>query len=248
MNWNQLLSAALDIGEQMEVSGAEVYRVEDCIRRICFAYGATDVDVFTITSSIVLTIQQPDGERLTQTRRIETSATDLQRVDQLNRLSREMCEKRLPYAEYSKKFAAIMEKEPYPRWVEFLFYAIIAGAFTVFVGGAWQDGLCAMVIGCGLRAVVLFNEHMRFNRVFSSMIASFYVSVLAFLSIRLSLGMIADHIIIGNIMLLIPGVALTNSLRDVISGDTMSGLLRFFEACVIALAIAAGYLLASGVF
>ena len=248
MNWNQLLSAALDIGEQMEVSGAEVYRVEDCIRRICFAYGATDVDVFTITSSIVLTIQQPDGERLTQTRRIETSATNLQRVDQLNRLSREMCDKHLSYSDFSREFAEIMEQKPYPRWMEFLFYAIIAGAFTVFVGGVWQDGLCAMVIGAGLRAVVLFNENMRFNRVFSSMIASFYVSVLAFLSVKLSLGITADHIITGNIMLLIPGVALTNSLRDIISGDTMSGLLRFFEACVIALAIAAGYLLASGVF
>ena len=71
--------------------------------------------------------------------------------------------------------------------------------------------------------------------------------MLAFLAVRLGLGQTADHMIIGNIMLLIPGVALTNSLRDIISGDTMSGLLRFFEACVIALAIAAGYLLCVGI-
>ena len=62
----------------------------------------------------------------------------------------------------------------------------------------------------------------------------------------LGLGQSTEHIIIGNIMLLIPGVGLTNSLRDMISGDTMSGMLRFLEACIISLAIAAGYLLARG--
>jgi len=71
MDFNRVLSCALDIGEHMLVSGAEVYRVEDCIRRICFAYGATDVDVFTITSSIVATVEPPGEQRLTQTRRIE---------------------------------------------------------------------------------------------------------------------------------------------------------------------------------
>ena len=246
MNWNQLLSSALDIGEQMEVSGAEVYRVEDCIQRICRAYGATEVDVFTITSSIVLTIRQPDGQRLTQTRRIEHTETNLERVDQLNRLSREMCQKRLSYDRFAAEFAAIMARPRYPQWLETVFYAIIAGAFTLFVGGGWPDGLTAMVIGAALKGTVYLNGRMRFNRVFSSMIASFVVSLLALLSVRLGLGQTADSIITGNIMLLIPGVGLTNSLRDTISGDTMSGLLRFLEACIIALAIAAGYLLASG--
>lgn len=56
------------------------------------------------------------------------------------------------------------------------------------------------------------------------------------------------QIIIGNIMLLIPGVALTNSIRDMISGDIMAGMLRFCEACLVSLAIAAGYIIAALIF
>ena len=95
MNHNEVLSAAMDIGEHMLKSGAEVYRVEDCIRRICYAYGASSVDVFCITSSILLTIDFPGEHRISQTRRIETYSTDLERVDRLNQLSRRMCAQRM---------------------------------------------------------------------------------------------------------------------------------------------------------
>ena len=48
----QYLFYAMTIGEMLLTSGAEVGRVEDTIRRICMAYGAKRVDVFSITSSI----------------------------------------------------------------------------------------------------------------------------------------------------------------------------------------------------
>jgi len=95
-----------------------------------------------------------------------------------------------------------------------------------------------------LKATMFLNRSLRFNRVFSSILASFVVSAAAFLAQWVGLASHADHIVIGNIMLLIPGAALTNSLRDMISGDTMSGILRFMEACIVALAIASGYILA----
>lgn len=52
-------------------------------------------------------------------------------------------------------------------------------------------------------------------------------------------------IIIGNIMLLIPGVVLTNSIRDMLSGDMISGLLRLSESVVLAVAIAIGFALST---
>ena len=46
MHPEQLLTCALDIGEQMLLSGAEIGRVEDSIRLICNAYGCSRTDVF----------------------------------------------------------------------------------------------------------------------------------------------------------------------------------------------------------
>ncbi len=245
MEWNQLISCALDIGEQMHIAGAEIYRVEDCICRICRAYGALDVEVFTITSSIVLTVQSPDGASWTQTCRISRSQNDLHRLDALNRLSREMCQTRPDYETVQAKLQAIQEEPRYPSWLDFVFYAIIAGGFTAFVGGSWQDTLVSMAIGVGQQLVVRITTFLGFNQVFSCLLASFYMSSAAILISGLSPVFTAGMIIIGNIMPLIPGISFTVSLRDMISGDTMSGILRFMEACIIALAIAAGYLLAS---
>ena len=53
--------------------------------------------------------------------------------------------------------------------------------------------------------------------------------------------------LVPSIVPLIPGIALTNSLRDMISGDIMTGMLRFFDAVLGAAAIAAGYILAAQV-
>lgn len=245
MNYSQVLSCALDIGEEMLVSGGEVYRVEDCIRRICFAYGAIDVDVFTITSSIVVTVQQPDCSRLTETRRIERYATNLHRVHELNRLSRLMCRERIDFDEFKRQYGTIISQKPYPQWVEFLCYAMVAAAFTLFFGGSWRDAGISALIGLVLKGTVYLIGAVRFNHVLSNLIASFVLSILSYVAVRLGLADTVDMIVIGNIMLIIPGVALTNSLRDMISGDTMAGILRFIEACILALAIAGGYFLAS---
>jgi len=60
-----LLACILDMGELLLTSGAEVMRVEDTISRLCHVYGFAKYDVFTITSSIVLTVRTPGGRTLT---------------------------------------------------------------------------------------------------------------------------------------------------------------------------------------
>lgn len=243
MDSQLLLSCALDIGEYMLISGAEVYRVEDCIKRICLAYGCKRVDVFTITSSIVVTIVDDVHQRATQTRRISGSNTDLSKLEKLNQMSRWMCAQKPGLYEVKLKFRALRDEPKYPFWVECIAYAVIAGAFTIFFGGIWTDGLVSLFVGLMLRFMVYGAGKCRLNAMFSNFICSFGMSLLAFIAVKVGLGQSVDNIVIGNIMLLIPGIGLTNSLRDMISGDTMAGMLRFFEACLIALALAAGFIL-----
>ena len=95
MEMKKVLKYAMEIGECMLVSGAGVSRVEDTISRICKAYGAKEANVFSITSSIVTTIEDEKGEILTQTKRIRSYKTDFTKLDELNQLSRYMC-KELP--------------------------------------------------------------------------------------------------------------------------------------------------------
>ena len=59
----------------------------------------------------------------------------------------------------------------------------------------------------------------------------------------IGIGDHVDKIMIGGIMLLIPGIAMTNSIRDMLIGDIVTGLLRFVNSVLIAGAIACGFAL-----
>lgn len=238
-----LFNCAMDIGEQMLICGAEVRRVEDSVKRICTALGATRTDVFIITSSMVMTAYYGDGECYTQTRRILSTGTDFERVHRLNELSRRICRKPMTAEEIQAQLAAIAQTKTYPLWMEVIFYAIIASAFTLFFGGTFVQGAVSLVIGALVRLVILLSDITVGNKIFAKFLASFVSTALAFSALWLSWVPSVDSLIIGNIMTLIPGVGLTNALRDLFTGDSIAGLLRTIEAVLVALAIAAGYFL-----
>lgn len=245
MNQQQILSSALDIGEQMLISGAEVSRVELAISMICKAYGCRRADVFIITSSMILTVEDSQGNHATQTRRIIGTATDLTKLHKLNALSRRICAETPCYGDVQGQLKAICDEKPYSLWLQVLGSGLIAFAFTVFFGGSWFDGGVAAILGMALRVLTRLLQKAAANQIIVNVIASFALSVGAIGLVRLGLGQDANKILIGNIMLLIPGIALTNSLRDLISGDIITGLLRFLDAVLVAAAIAAGYILAA---
>ena len=83
----KLVSGALDLGEELLISGAEVARVEDTIRRVCLAYGAESADVFTITSTVIVTVDFGERGSITQTRRISGTKFNLTSLEALNDLS-----------------------------------------------------------------------------------------------------------------------------------------------------------------
>ncbi len=237
------LSLAMDIGEQLLICGAEVHRVEDSVKRICEAFGAVRTDVFIITSSMVVTVHDSEGNTRTQTRRIIATGTDFEKIHRLNALSRRICSEELAVSQIQAELARIAASKPHPLWAECLCYAIISGAFTLFFGGGWIEAAVAIVIGGLIRLVMWMADKTVTNKIFSKFLASFVATALAFAALTLGWVPVVDKMMIGIIMTLIPGIGLTNALRDLFTGDSIAGLLRSIEAVLIALAIAAGYFL-----
>ncbi len=240
----EILNCAMDIGEGMLTSGAEVHRVEDSLNRICRAHGAVRVDAFIITSSMVVTVVDRNGESYTQTRRIASLGTDFYKLDKLNALSRRICTEHLSPDEIKKALLGIESGKKYPEWVIFLAYAVIAASFTLFFGGTPFEALLSFFIGAGVRLVSLLSEKTVGNVILSKLLSSFFVTLASFLFVRLGLSASSDEIIIGNVMLLVSGIGFTNALRDLFTGDSVTGILRLLEAVLTAIALAAGYFLA----
>lgn len=239
----ELLNCTLDIAEQMLICGAEIWRVEDSVKRMCHSMGAHRVDVFIITSSMIATVYDAEGHPFTQTRRIMGIGTDIERLHRLNGLSRRICERKMRVGEIRAEYNEILSQRSYPFWAECLSYAVIAASFTLFFGGTWVESAISFFVGLLMRFVVFFVDKTLMNKIFARFISTYLACSLAFVSIKIGWIMTIDKVMIGNIMTLIPGVGLTNALRDLFTGDSIAGLLRLIEAVLTALAIAAGYFL-----
>ena len=240
---DNVLRIALDIGEGLLRNGADVHRVEIAIEKICRTYGAVHVDVFSIHSLILVAIYMPDGSHSTQSRRTFDISNNLTRLELYNALSREICERKLNIDEVDSRIREIKKKKIYPFYVIMLGYVLASGSFAIFFGGSLRDGIAAALIGIFM---YLLDEVKidYFNKMAKTTLTSFVAGILACLSVRIGLGDNLDLIIIGTIMILIPGLSLGNSMRDLLGGDTLAGTIKIVQAIIIAIMIAIGYSLA----
>ena len=222
MDSQRLLECAMDVGEALLRSGAEIYRVEDSIGRILNAYGARRADVFAIPSVIIASLTMPGENQITQTRRILSSATDLNALTQVNDLCRRICAHRPEPEQIDAELKAILARKPYPWFVRWADYVFIALAFTVFFGGGWPEGLAAGAVGGLLFLAMEGLKKLGVGSVFPQLLGAAVIAALTLLAARLVPGLRTDKVVIGNIMLLIPGVELTNGMRDLFSGDVLA--------------------------
>ena len=238
-DYDSLLESIVLIGRTMLENGAEVSRVEDSIGRMCKSYGAQSVDVFTITSQIIITAKF-DDKSYTQTKRVLSYETNFHQLDELNDLSRYICKHHPSSKEVEEKRTRIMNEPPYPTLYTLLGSIMGAGAFSVFFGGTLRDALCAMLVSL----IIVFMQHFlkkKMNYIVFYVFCSLCSGIASILLCKIGLGVNMDKIMIGEVMLLIPGIAMTNSIRDMLLGDTMSGILRLCEALLMAISIALGF-------
>ena len=238
-----LLCLALDIGEGMLKCGAEIHRVEDTIERICYAYGASHIEVFAIPSVMIAAVRMPDGEYSSQMRRVKKFGNDLACLERLNDVSRYVCQNTPPLAEMDAMIRRAKEKKSYPKWLHFLSYAMASGSFAVFFGGSWKDGIVAALIGMVFACIDLIQLD-RINQFAKITMQSFVGGLLSCLAVRMGLGDDVGMIMIGTIMILIPGVFFSTAIRDLLCGDYLAGTLKTVQAILSTLMIAFGYLLA----
>ncbi len=240
---DRLLCLALDVGEGMLKNGGEINRVEETVTRICYAYGAIHTEVFSIPSVIIAAVRMADGSYSSQVRRIKSSSNDLYRLEQFNEISRWACRDKPPLEKFDERIRLVKQKKGIPTWLRCLGAAMAAGAFAVFFGGTWQDGVMAAMIGA-LVFLVDCIPVKQFNGLAKTLVQSLLAGILAIFSVYAGLGQDAGMIMIGTIMLLVPGLSFGTALRDLLCGDILAGTLKTVQCILAAMMIAGGYLLA----
>lgn len=247
MNNQQLLNIASRLGYSMQKNGAETYRIEDSIARVLSALGATDINVFVINSCFMVSMKANEGTVVSEIRRCTEKSTDLYRIDRLNSLCRKICSEEMDYDAIISEIEEIELKKVYPFPVKLIAFAIISGAFSFLFGGGMYEVIAALFAGVLVYPLIFAMDRLKTGIFFKNIIASAAIALLAILFSRFLIEVRIDKVIIGTFMNLVPGVALANSMRDIIAGDLISGKNTLTEALIIALgmALGAGFVMAT---
>lgn len=240
MDYNTLLDIATELGYQLAMSGAETFRVEESISRVMAAYGIT-AEVFSIPNCLHVSIETPDGTPVTRMRRIGSHGNDLDAVEKYSNLSRKLCSE-TPDLETASQWLKDTAKarRTYSLPLYLLGNFLGACGFAVMFGGGLIDSLCAGVCGIVVGLVNTYMDHLKANQFFRIITASFLMALLAYITGSFGIAANTDAVIIGTLMILVPGLLFTNALRDIIYGDTNSGINRIVQVLLIAAAIALG--------
>ncbi len=236
-NPDKILTLATQTGKSLLESGAETYRVEDTICRICKSLHMEEAESICLPTGIYVTAMM-NGKSYTKIVRITSRSTNLHKVDRLNQLSRDASQ--LDEQQFEQKLNEIINETPYSSKTDLLFAGISAFGFVLVFGGVLSDALLAFFIGILVRILEKSLGRLQMNSFFSVAISSAVLTILALLASLMNLTISTDSVIIGTIMLLVPGLAITNAVRDSIAGDLISGLARGAEALLIAVAVALG--------
>lgn len=240
MAYRELMELASELGSRLAVAGAETYRVEETVIRVLAAYGL-ESRVYSVPNSLFITILVPGELPITQLCRMKNIGTDLDAVEKYNNLSRRICAER-PDPETALLWLQETEKArkaySFP-WVLFG-YVLVACGLCVFYGGNRADCLCAGLCGLFLGFVDHFLGKFNSNAFFQKIAAGFLMPFFAYALAEAGLSRNIDTTVIGTLMLLVPGLLFTNALRDIIFGDTNSGVNRMVTALLIAAAVALG--------
>ncbi len=240
MQARELIEVALKAGEILLTSGAEIYRVEDTVKRICRSYG-TECESFALPTGIFITVWDEAGS-VSQTtfKRISQRSVDLHRVDSVNSFSRSL-EKALPeYREAMELLNGIEKRRSYGFPIRLATAGAASFVFTLLFRGTAGEGAAAIIIG-----MLIFTIKERLSKTgvfqfFEFFTAGAAAGAASLLAVRLFPEFNVYKIIIGAIMLFLPGVAITNGIKDALFGDLVGSLARMGEAAFVAVAVGAG--------
>jgi uncharacterized membrane protein YjjP (DUF1212 family) len=241
MDSNEILNIAAEAGKIMLESGGETYRVEETMTRISLALGIIEAESYATPTILMLSLKDENGNFISTMKRIPRRTLNLDKITKINNLSRNIEKKHLNICDVVNELKTINSKTSYSNSVGILWSAIVAATFIpLFGGGNIFDFVIAFFIGGLIKLSTIFLSNFKVGDFFINIVGGAEAALIAITFHRIFPYVHYDKIIISSIMLLVPGIAITNAIRDAINGDLLSAISRATEALFIAIAIAVG--------
>ncbi len=235
-----VLECAMQAGKILLCNGAEIFRVEETILRICRHYGVESEKAFVLSNGIFITAGSEKEASFARVEHIPVRGARLDRVAAVNQLSRQIAEGRYTIEEVKERLDEIESLPGKPAWARILASTAGCACFCLMFGGSVMDCVGAGITGLLLYLYVLkvFDPHL--SKIIGNIGGGALVTVLCILLHHIHLGDAVNHMIIGAIMPLVPGIPFTNGVRDIADGDYIAGSVRLLDALLVFVCIAVG--------
>lgn len=240
MDERKLLDLVSLFGYRLAMSGAETYRVEESITLILKTYGYTS-EVFCIPNCLSISIDNCEGVPVYRMRRLGSHGNDLDCVERYSNLSRRICREEPDLDTLAQWIEETEQSRLQHSFIMNMFAGYLCGfGFSVLFGGRIVDGICAGFLG----VIIMYIDHwmtcLHANQVFSTIGSAFCCAMAGYLIANQIFPHSPDAAIIGALMILVPGMLFTNAMRDIMYGDTNSGIIRAAMVLLQSVAIALG--------
>lgn len=236
----EILSLAVETGDALLRNGAEVYRVEDTVMHILEAYEIEEYDVYVLSNGIFASANENKEDACSMIRHIPLGSTHLGRIAALNQLSREICSHQCSLMEAWERLDACKGIPTTPKSSACFFCGMGCACFGYLFGGTFFDAVTAFFTGLLLQQLLQRLRKGKSSKFMINILGSAFVTFLSLLLYSFKLPIFYDKVIIGSIMPLVPGIALTTSIRDFFNGDYLSGAIHMIDAILTAFCIAVG--------
>ena len=228
------------VGVIMLTSGAETSRVEQTVEFIGKASGV-NVTCYVTMTAVFISINDLGNTMMFKSR---LGGFNLQKVDELNQLSRQYTEGQINYEELKLQIAQVDNQV-----IDFSLPLKIFGAGLVSVApmlvfkATWGDLALSFFIGIFGYLAAYFIGLKHNLPYIKEATGGITIAILANLAVLLGLGHDSGQMIVSSLMPLVPGVAITNSLREIMADEIISGLVRAVDAILVAVAIGSGVII-----
>jgi uncharacterized membrane protein YjjP (DUF1212 family) len=240
MTPRELVPVAADWGAVLLASGAEIRQVEEGLYALFASHGHR-AEVFVLLKGIFLSAWEPGGEPVSLIRHVRGgSGVDLARLERGLKLQTTLAQGDLGADEARQSVDALAASGPRRGWVLTAAAAATAGLYALFFGGTVPEALWATALAAAVQGLRLVWSGLRVPALADVFLSAVLLALGALAAPLLLAGADPVRVLTGGVMILIPGVALVNGIKDILHGDTVSSLYRLAEAGLQTAAIAAG--------
>jgi len=234
------LRVSAEAGRVVLESGGETYRAEDIIGAMAGSLGALDAESYATLTGLMASCTDETGRSRAIIKRIRKRQMNLERIALVSALARDAVSGKLGLDEAERGLCEIETVGAYPAPWPAVGAALITGFFCLLFGGAWNDALVAAAIGLAMGRITSWFGGMRLSDFFINIVGGAFAATVAMIASSLGLCAQRDTVIIGAIMLLVPGFMIVNAIRDTIAGDLVAGMARLADAFISATGISIG--------